>query len=64
MSEDSFLVVADTTDIDLGQSQSVHVNGVDILICHTEEGLVLQGLYYLCENKKMEGLLIQFYWVT
>ena len=30
MSEDSFLVVADTTDIDLGQSQSVHVNGVDI----------------------------------
>ena len=39
MSEDSFLVVADTTDIDLGQSQSVQVNGVDILICHTEEGV-------------------------
>ncbi len=39
MSEDNFLAVADTTDIDLGQSQSVHVNGVDILICHTEEGV-------------------------
>ena len=39
MSEDNFLAVADTTDIDVGQSQSVHVNGVDILICHTEEGV-------------------------
>ncbi len=38
MSETNFLAVADTTDIDLGHSQSVHFNGVDILICHTEEG--------------------------
>ena len=38
MSETNFLAVADTTDIDLGHSQSVHFNGIDILICHTEKG--------------------------
>ena len=38
MSDTNFSVVADTTDIEVGHSQSVQFNGVDILICHTEEG--------------------------
>ena len=38
MSGTNFSVVADTTDIEVGHSQSVQFNGVDILICHTEEG--------------------------
>jgi 3-phenylpropionate/trans-cinnamate dioxygenase ferredoxin subunit len=33
-----FLPIADTTDIELGHSQSVHLNGIDILICHAEDG--------------------------
>ena len=38
MPEDNFQIIGDTTDIDLGHSVSVHLNGVDILICHTEDG--------------------------
>ena len=34
----NFLTVADTTDIKLGHSQSVHLDGIDILICHAEDG--------------------------
>ena len=30
--------VVDTSDIELGQSVSVNVNGIKILICNTEEG--------------------------
>ena len=33
-----FVQVADTTDIELGHSVSVNVNGTNILICNTEEG--------------------------
>jgi 3-phenylpropionate/trans-cinnamate dioxygenase ferredoxin subunit len=38
MPEDNFQIIGDTTDIDLGHSVSVHLNGVDILICHTKDG--------------------------
>jgi 3-phenylpropionate/trans-cinnamate dioxygenase ferredoxin subunit len=36
--QENFLPVADTTDIELGHSQSVNINDVDILICHTDKG--------------------------
>ena len=36
--QNNFSTVADTSDIELGHSQSVHFNGIDILICHTEDG--------------------------
>tara|TARA_B100000902_G_C27134833_1_gene825504 strand:+ start:711 stop:1031 length:321 start_codon:yes stop_codon:yes gene_type:complete len=38
MPEENFQIIADTTDIELGHSVSVHLNGVDILVCHTKEG--------------------------
>ena len=38
MSEE-FIYVADITDIDLNQSQSFEINGKDVLICHTNEGV-------------------------
>ena len=33
-----YIPVADATDIELGHSVSVNVNGTNILICNTEEG--------------------------
>ena len=36
--KDEFIQVADITDIDLNQSQSVQLDKFDILICNTEEG--------------------------
>jgi len=36
--QNNFLTVADTSDIELGHSQSVHLDGIDILICHAEDG--------------------------
>ena len=33
-----YMQVADATDIELGHSVSVNVNGTNILICNTEEG--------------------------
>ena len=33
-----YIQVSDTTDIELGDSVSVNVNGTKILICNTEEG--------------------------
>ena len=33
-----YIEVADSTDIELGQSVSVEVDGTNILICNTEEG--------------------------
>ena len=36
---DEFIFVADITDIDLNQSQSIELNGSDILICHTNNGI-------------------------
>ena len=36
---EEFIYVADITDIDLNQSQSVDLNGSDILICHTNNGI-------------------------
>ena len=38
MPEDNFQIIGDTTDINLGHSVSVHLNDVDILICHTKDG--------------------------
>jgi len=36
--KDEFIQVADITDINLNQSQSVKLDKFDILICNTEEG--------------------------
>ena len=36
---EKFIQVSDITDIEINQSQSVQVGGVDILICHTETGI-------------------------
>ena len=36
---ENFIQVSDITDIEINQSQSVQVDGVDILICHTETGI-------------------------
>ena len=36
---EEFIYVADITDIDLNQSQSINLNGSDILICHTNNGI-------------------------
>lgn len=36
---EEFIYVADITDIDLNQSQSFEINGKDVLICHTNEGV-------------------------
>ena len=36
---DEFIQVADITDIDLNQSQSVQLDEFDMLICNTEEGI-------------------------
>ena len=36
---DEFIFVADITDIGLNQSQSIDLNGSDILICHTNNGI-------------------------
>ena len=36
---EEFIFVADITDIDLNQSQSIELNGSDILICHTNNGI-------------------------
>ena len=36
---EEFIYVADITDIDLNQSQSIDLNGSDILICHTNNGI-------------------------
>lgn len=33
-----FEVIADTTDVNLGCSESININGIDVLICHTESG--------------------------
>ncbi len=38
MIDKGFTLLADSTDIALGQSQSFHINGVDVLICHAEAG--------------------------
>ena len=37
--DEEFIFVADITDIDLNQSQSIELNGSDILICHTNNGI-------------------------
>ena len=40
MSEDKeFIVVADSTDIELGQSVSLEVNEVQVLLCRTRDGI-------------------------
>ena len=36
---EEFIQVADITDIELNQSLTVNVNDIDILICHTSEGV-------------------------
>ena len=36
---EEFIFVADITDIDLNQSQPIELNGSDILICHTNNGI-------------------------
>ena len=36
---DEFINVADITDIDINQSQSIQLDGIDILICHTTKGV-------------------------
>lgn len=36
--QNEFLAIADTTDIELGHSQSIQINGTDVLICHAEGG--------------------------
>ena len=36
---EEFIFVADITDINLNQSQSIELNGSDILICHTNNGI-------------------------
>ena len=36
---EEFIQVADITDIDLNQSLTVNVDDIDILICHTSEGV-------------------------
>lgn len=36
---DEYILVSDITDIDLNQSQSVQVENVDVLICHTVSGI-------------------------
>ena len=36
---EEFIYVADITDIDLNQSLSFEINGKDVLICHTYEGV-------------------------
>ena len=39
MSEkNNYTFVTDTTDVELGSSISVNIDGTKILICHTEEG--------------------------
>ncbi len=38
MSEE-FIQVADITDIEINQSQTVQIEGIDILICHTINGI-------------------------
>ena len=38
MSEE-FIQVADITDIEINQSQTVQIEGIDILICHTTNGI-------------------------
>ena len=38
MSEE-FIKIADITDIGLNQSQSINLEGIDILICHTNKGI-------------------------
>ena len=38
MSEE-FIQVADITDIEINQSQTVQIEGIDILICHTTNGV-------------------------
>ena len=35
---EEFIQVADITDIDINQSQSVNIDEVDILICNTDNG--------------------------
>ena len=36
---EEFIQVADITDIELNQSLTVNVDDIDILICHTSEGV-------------------------
>ena len=36
---EEFIQVADITDIDINQSQSVNIDEVDILICNTDNGV-------------------------
>ena len=36
---EEFIQVADITDIDINQSQSVNIDEVDILICNTDNGI-------------------------
>ena len=36
---EEFIQVADITDIDINQSQSVNIDEVDILICNTDKGV-------------------------
>ena len=38
MSEE-FIKIADIKDIGLNQSQSINLEGIDILICHTNKGI-------------------------
>ena len=39
MMSDEFINVADITDIEINQSQSVELDGKSILICHTTKGI-------------------------
>ena len=39
MMSDEFINVADITDIEINQSQSVELDGKAILICHTTKGI-------------------------
>ncbi|SUZ98054.1 uncharacterized protein METZ01_LOCUS50908 [marine metagenome] len=58
-----FVFVADSTDIELGQSLSLKINGVQILICHTKDGIYAiedqctHANEPLCEGR-IEGNLI------
>ena len=36
---EEFIQVADITDIDINQSQSVNIDEIDILICNTDNGV-------------------------
>jgi len=60
---EEYIQVSDTTDIESESSVSIEVNGIDILICNTEEGffavqdLCTHALTPLCGGH-IQGILI------